>query len=164
MLEEKCDNDVDRLCELIRKKRAYVEDRLLLAYGDKEILGALHAGEISMAVAKELNDVTDAVRRLDYLKHARRGGATARIIRHWREEGEYFDSLQTPTPQPPPVAQKSPEELYGQSIVCAICGSKEDPADMEWGYVHRSCQRVAERRRNLKVAAAPAERQEDATE
>ena len=59
LLEQECAGDVDRLCELTRQARSYVEGRLLLRQGDPDVFEALRQRRLSMAVSKELNRVKD---------------------------------------------------------------------------------------------------------
>lgn len=148
LLERRCGADVDRLCAYVKKKRQWVEDRLLLLNGDIEVLQALRDRRIKFAVAKELNKVADLGARRQFLDAALRGGATGALIRRWREEHEAFQARQSPASgdtdpaAPTPVVQPADSPMR-----CVDCGSADDFHEMELLYIHRSCKRRIDRAR-----------------
>ena len=78
LLNAQCKHDVDLLCLKVRRRREFVEDRLLLLRGSPNVLTALHRKEISIAVARELNKVSDPNRLLLLLDDQR----VAEVARH----------------------------------------------------------------------------------
>jgi ParB/RepB/Spo0J family partition protein len=77
-------NDVDKVCELVKRTRARVEGRMLLVQGDPIVLGALERGDISIGVAEELNAFKRPEGRTFHLDFAVRCGATRAQVRDWR--------------------------------------------------------------------------------
>jgi len=146
LLERKCGGDVDRLCDYVKKKRGYVEDRLLLLAGDLEVLQELRARRIRFSVAKELNKVKDTAARRQFLDAAIRGGANGALVRRWREEHELFQSRQA---QPASAESEDAKNLAPQPIEsvmrCRICNGADDFHEMEVVYQHRSCAKVEQR-------------------
>lgn len=156
LLESKCGQDVDRLCELVRENRQYVERRLLLIKGDNRVMEALRRHEISMGVAVELNEVKDTTRRMMYLDAAVKGGASVRMVRDWRVRGNAQDELVARPPiieQPPTIEVKS--NVLTRAPECYICHSREDQHDLVILYVHHSCARAVERFQGAAAASAP---------
>jgi ParB family chromosome partitioning protein len=140
LIETHCDRDVDKLCDLVQRKRAYVEARLLLVLGDPAVFVAVRDEKIPFSVASELNKIQSASGRAMYLDAAIKGGASARIVREWRSRAEYFDTL---NPDAAPAAgerPEPPEQMYGSSLVCIICGTNSDHHELQLVYIHRSCQ------------------------
>lgn len=156
-LTELCGNDVDRLCELVKKPRAHVEDRLVLLAGDEQVLAALHHRHISLAVARELNRVDDADRRLVFLDAAVRGGATARQVQEWRVKAQFLP----PTPLPPPDTTGTDGQAQHiaptNGFVCLFCGDGDDVHLMELLYLHRQCKKFLNRFLQREPQATPAQ-------
>lgn len=156
-LTELCEGDVDKLCELVKKPRAHVEDRLLLLAGDEQVLAALHHRHISLAVARELNRVEDADRRLVFLDAAVRGGATARTVQEWRVKSQFLPST------PPPPADTTGTDSQPQHIapsngfVCMFCQDGDDVHLMELLYLHRQCKKFVLRLLQREPPAIPAQ-------
>lgn len=138
VLDQECGGDVDRLCALTRQVRSYVEGRLLLLQGDPDVFEALRARRISMAVARELNKVSDRGYRMMYLDAAIRGGATARIVQEWRVQANQA----APAEAPPPSSganQYSGLPAPVTTMTCLCCRSTAEPWNMELIPVHRRC-------------------------
>jgi ParB family chromosome partitioning protein len=138
LLEQECGGDVDRLCALTRQLRSYVEGRLLLLAGDPDVFDALRQRRISMAVARELNKVTDRGYRMMYLDAAIRGGATARIVQEWRTQSQAM------APADAPPASSGANQYSGlpapvTTMTCLCCRSDQEPWNMELIPVHRRC-------------------------
>lgn len=135
--------DTDRLAELVRHTRGYVEQRLLLLEGDAVVLDALQRRAISFGVARELNRIDDQAARRMYLDTARKNGATTRVVADWRRQWELMAPgiiAADPAPtaedaRPAPPAPFRPE--------CVICESSEDHWQMDLLQVHRGvCRRL----------------------
>lgn len=137
-----CGDDVDRLCALVKRKREYVENRLLLLAGDAAVYDALKARQITYSVAAELNLVRDDGTRAMYLDAARKGGASTRLVREWRQRSEQLAALQAGEIVPALEAHAPPPQPAGSSLSCVLCDSNEDVYEMDLVYMHRSCRRV----------------------
>lgn len=142
VLIELCENDVDMLCIKVRRRREYVEDRLILLRGNPDVLEALHKKRISLAVARELNKCSDPPRLLILLDTAVNQGATARQVAEWRRQGEILgpvgmaegdgaDQSTNESAQPPTFVME-----------CLFCQDQNDPHLMEMFYLHKPCLRI----------------------
>lgn len=155
-LTELCGGDVDKLCELVKKPRAHVEDRLQLLAGDERVLAALAHRHITLGVARELNRVDDADRRLVFLDAAVRSGATVRTVQEWRVKAEFLP----PTPAPPPDTTGTdgqPQHIApSNGFVCMFCGDDDDVHLMELLYLHRQCRKFVQRLLGNSPQANPA--------
>lgn len=146
LLEQFCGGDVDRLCNEVMERREYVEERLLLIMGDERVFEALSSGVISIGVARELNKIQDPARRMMYLDCAARGGATVRMVKEWRTQGNMMDAL-VPNPPIPDNSEYAfkPADPIETGFRCYLCESKDNAHEMELLYVHRSCARAFQR-------------------
>ena len=145
VLETECGGDVDNLVAMVRQSRPYVEGRLILLQGDPTVLDALSAGLVSIGVAHELNKVQDASRRAMYLEAATAGGASVRMVRDWRVQGNAMDATArgdtaAADDQVNPIAHIEPYVMR-----CFACKSSEDVHEMEVTYLHKTCRRMIER-------------------
>jgi ParB/RepB/Spo0J family partition protein len=158
LLANDCGGDVDRLCALVRERRGYVEDRLLLIEGDPTVFQALSDSAISIGVASELNKVRDQARRIMYLEAAMQGGATVRVVRDWRMKGNADDLILGDVHLADDPNWFKPEApALPSQMACYICESTDDSHDLDIMYVHRSCARAMQRLQEQKarVNAAP---------
>jgi ParB family chromosome partitioning protein len=149
LLNERCNGDTDVLAALIRHKREYVEDRILLVRGDPKILDALKNRQITLAVARELQKVRIDDQRMVFLDAAIRGGATAAIVRNWRAQGELVPPSE-PAPAPADeTAIAAPAPAAAPQMQCFFCGGTEDPHAMQMLWVHSYCNRAVQRSLNV---------------
>ena len=109
-----CDNDTDKLCQLVKQSRNYVEGRLLLLSGDPEVLAAVAQREISLGVGEELNKIQRESDRHWYLKWARETGATRATVRQWRfnSEAQVEPAPGAPASSPSPA----PKTFTGREV------------------------------------------------
>lgn len=139
-----CDNDTDKLCQLVKQSRTYVEGRLLLLQGDPEVLAAVAAREISLGVAEELNKIKRQKDRLWYLKWARETGATRASVRQWRFNSEA--QVEPVSSQPSAVSPQPATPFVGRDVFkCLLCHDNEPVTDLEFWHIHRSCRVRLER-------------------
>jgi ParB family chromosome partitioning protein len=111
--------DVDKVCELVKRGRARVEDRLLLLQGDPKVLEQLELGKIVLGVAQELNRITDPDKRLFHMDWAIRSGCSVAQMRDWRNRANATSEAEAlaparPSPSaaaPPPEAASNPYEV-----------------------------------------------------
>jgi len=162
-----CDNDTDKLCQLVKQSRGYVEGRLLLLRGDPEVLAALAAQQITLGVAEELNKMARHEDRVYYLGWAIAQGATRSLVRQWRA------SVAAQTPVQPGAVEAglppSPPVLNAPDIfVCALCGRKEPITDLRPVHVHQFCKlrldEELQRREELTAEARRTPSHADATD
>jgi len=154
LLEEECGGDVDRLCELVRQKRGYVEGRLLLLQGDPEVFACVKAKGIGVTVARELNAVKDQGMRRVFLDAARKGGASARMVQQWRLDNEKLAPVAAPDTGPGDN-QYSTVATPQTSFACLLCEGTDEPWDMELIYMHRRCRKITLDRFLAKVKGEP---------
>jgi ParB/RepB/Spo0J family partition protein len=141
LLENEAGGDVDRLCQITRLSRNYVETRLQLLRGDPDVFEAVRQRRISMAVARELNKVKDRGYRMMYLDAAIRGGATARTVMEWRIQSEAIAAAEPPqlTPAQAPQPEQAPVVT---SPRCIFCDSDDEAWNMDFVPMHRRCRHI----------------------
>jgi len=139
-----CDNDTDKLCQLVKQTRGYVEGRLLLLRGDPDVLAAVAQRQISLGVGEALNKMPRPEDRKYYLQWAIATGATVAMVRQWT-------SIVAAQNQPMPLAAApaatpaAPGPEPRDVLVCLLCHDKEPVTDLEFWNVHRSCRVRLER-------------------
>lgn len=145
VLETECGGDVLTLCDSLHMRQDYVEARLNLRRGDVFVFAALAKGEVGVGVAQELNLVKDPARRAMYLQAAIEGGASARLVKQWRTQGNAIDELQ---PQPA-IGESGPHPTGPaypvQQIKCELCELGPEAGGIETLFVHRQCRRILQR-------------------
>jgi len=134
-----CDNDTDKLCQLVKQSRGYVEGRLLLLAGDADVLAAVAQKRITLGVAEELNKMARHEDRAYYLKWAIAQGATRAMVRNWRmslvaQVTSEPGAVSTPQASPSPVIN-APDPF-----ICFLCKRKEPVTDLRPVSAHQFCQ------------------------
>jgi ParB family transcriptional regulator, chromosome partitioning protein len=142
VLVEQCQNDVDLLCLKVRRKRGYVEDRLLLLMGHESVIEALHQRKISIAVARELNKCKQPIRLRLLLDTAISQGATARQVMQWRKEYDGQPDIELASPDPNDQATNPSTIPLQPFMTCLFCEDGSDTHLMEIVYMHRPCGRI----------------------
>jgi ParB/RepB/Spo0J family partition protein len=146
LLERRCNDDVDQLCDFVKRKRGWVEDRLLLFAGDMGVFHALRAKEINFAVAKALNKCKDPIARVQFLDAAIRGGATGALVRRWVEDHDRFLAQQThPSDTGHDGTTLAGPQPIDSALRCDICGGCDDAHELVLVYQHASCRKVEQR-------------------
>lgn len=127
--------DLAKVMEITGLGEQYINQRLELLDGDQEVLAAVKSRAINFSQARELNRIKDEGFRREYLAHAVRGGAPARLIREWREalERNNVTSGQQPQPEAPHVPHTGSTP---PSIVCFHCGAFKDTWNMSMIWIH----------------------------
>lgn len=139
LLRLHCGDDVDELCRLVKRKRSYVEPRLLLHRSGSMIRDAVAGGVFGMTVAAELLKVRDERGLANLLDYAR-NGATAKMIRQARIELENFLARQAAGTAPAAGelgAAAVPIAYQGPSCIC--CRGTENANQMQLVHVHDYC-------------------------
>lgn len=145
LLDGLAGGDTDALAELVKETRYYVESRLALLRGDEEVFAALSKGEINLAVANELNRIDDLGYRRSFLDAALKGGATAKLVREWRQgyERTRAGNPQIGTEGGAPAS--SSLQPAGSALNCHLCDSSDDHHTFILVYLHPSCVKALER-------------------
>jgi len=140
LLNKQAGGDVDRLCELVGERRAYVEDRLLLFQGARDVFDALAERKIKIGIAQELNKVTDERFRRAMLHDAIVGGATVAVVRGWVTEWKRSADLGSAPLPPPDSAAPSAAIPQGNYFTCYCCKGTDNVDQMRPINVHTYCQ------------------------
>ena len=153
LLEHRYDGNIELLCRSLGVKESRVQGRLDLLRGDSAVLEALRASRITLAVARELNRMKDEGWRRHYLADAIEQGATASVVQRWRIDADRRAELARTSGAEPDADASAAAPVPLTSIDrCLLCALDDDPLEMEFVRVHRSChtqhrrlQRAAER-------------------
>lgn len=113
--------DVDLVARRFGKGRGWVDNRLEMYAWHENILDAIHEGKITIAVGRQLNNVTDEGYRAYLIRMAHDNGATSRTARIWFEDWERTlrETGQHPT------AETRPVQPYSGQAVGVACGACE---------------------------------------
>jgi ParB family chromosome partitioning protein len=155
VLEEACDNDVDALCIKLRRKRGYVEDRLIMLRGHPKVIEALQARRISMAVARELNKIPDEARLILLLDVSINQGATARQVETWRREAAQLGPIGAAPDTSAEDNAKAIALIPQFNPECLFCQSSLHHHMMELVYLHKPCKDIVLSVLNRAPAANP---------
>jgi ParB family chromosome partitioning protein len=146
LLEERCSGDVHKLCGMVGQKLSYVDSRLDLLRGHKEVLEAIGHRKISISVGQEFNKYKDRGMMLAHLKTACDAGATARQVIQWRTDYERMQDLY-PQVEGPAVDAPVATGYTAPKMECCVCGPADDAYNLEFMYVHRGgpCKKLLQR-------------------
>lgn len=139
LLERKCGGDTDRLAAYLGEKRGYVESRLSLFSGDKQVFEALRQGKIGIGVAIELNRCDNEIHRRGLLHSAISGGATVALVHGWIAEYVAIHKPALPqdsSPAPAPASGPVPEFHFFR---CALCDGEDNVGAMQPKNMHTYC-------------------------
>lgn len=145
VLVERCGNDVDVLCNMVRRNRDFVEGRLLLLQGYPAVVDALQESQISLAVARELNKVKQPNQLMVFLDAAIRQGATARTVAEWRKEANADEDLQVIKTTAAPDAGAGEVIIPAWRQDCFFCEDGTDPHQMVTVHMHKPCLKMVEK-------------------
>jgi ParB/RepB/Spo0J family partition protein len=134
--------DIEAAAKKLKVTVGYIDARLALLRGDPEILAALDAGEISIGVAEELNQVQLDDYRKTFLHDATITGCTIRQAREWRLRANAQADLQaiaaargdSPSPSP-----SSPPPSVKPTLDCEFCESGQFLDQLRLVHMHASC-------------------------
>lgn len=154
-LTVECFDDVDILCQKLRRRREFVEGRLNLLVGHPRVIRALSDSRISIGAAEQLNRVQDPNRLLLLLDQAINQGATSRTIAGWVREANTQEPIILPPDAPfDPNAPAVPPNTAGLPT-CFFCRSSKHPHQMRFHYIHEPCADIMRDALNLPDPAAP---------
>lgn len=141
LLRDHCGGDVDALVALVQRRREYIEERLLLGRGDPDVLAAVRARKISLAVARELNATRNVGDRRAFLEWSIAAGAPSKMVREWRQKAEMLLPAETPAATAGGAPAETPAPT-ASSLACICCGGTDNPWEIELLPVHRGCHRL----------------------
>lgn len=156
VLTEKADNDVDKLCLIVRRNRNFVEDRLLLLLGYPEVVDALGQRRISIAVARALNKLKDTTRLLLLLDTAIQQGATARQVTEWVRDSDQLEPIILPPVDPNNPAYDGAALSAAYRMECVFCESQNHGHAMQMLWIHGVCLDMLKRMLNRETQAPAA--------
>jgi len=139
ILDAKAGGDVDKLCEIVRRNRDFVEGRLLLLMGYPQVTEALAQRRITIAVARGLNKCADANRLLILLDTAINSGATARQVAEWVRDANGLPPIELPADDANTAAGNGAAGATNCGMVCCFCGGAKHPHVMRIIWVHETC-------------------------
>lgn len=139
LLERDCGGDIEKLAAMLGEKRSYIDNRIALFRGDKNVFSALLAREIAIGVAQELNKIPDEEWRRYYLALALREKPTASAVTGWVAQWKrLYGGPQPPAAPQPAQASEGPHPAVFDPFRCYICG-RSDQRVPEQLSVHSSC-------------------------
>jgi len=107
----------------------YIKTRLNLLQMDTKIQQAIHKGQISLAVADELNKINDKKDLYYYLNIAIESGVTAKVVAQWADD--YRKSLRyVHDGEPPPDRLSKPINEQKYYTACQLCEGPMEYKDM----------------------------------
>lgn len=145
VLEGVCGNDVDVLCEKVRRGRNYVEDRLNLLRGYPAVVEALQLKSITLAVAREMNKVKQPNQVMFLLDAAVRQGATARTVAEWRKSLDADQDFQITNVSQADSDANGSAPMQAWQQLCFFCEDGADPHLMVTVHMHRPCLKMVEK-------------------
>lgn len=145
LLLERCENDVDLVCATVRRKRAHVEDRLVLLQGYPAVVDALEKKKIPLAVARELNKVKFPNQLMLLLDTCITQGATARTVMGWCKELNANEDFRVTFADSASQAETGVVNVPGFQQLCFFCEDGADPHLMVTVAMHRPCHKMVEK-------------------
>lgn len=139
LLERDFGGDVDALAAHLGETRSYVESRVLLFRGGKEVFDALLAGKIGLGVAQELNKCTDDNHRAYLLDIVIRGGATKAVVTGYIQQWQSQQRLTSGTPAPVSGGERLAPVAETNYFTCYACGGTEHVEAMRPVNIHSHC-------------------------
>ncbi len=130
--------DVDIVARRFGKTRQWVDRRLEMLDWPPDLLEAIHAGDLSLAVAKEFTRVKDEAYRKYLTDNAKNNGASSLTARIWADE--WTATLATTGHAPTALASPTPP-YSGQTVgvACAGCDVMLPVAQLTTVYLCRNC-------------------------
>lgn len=139
VLEEEAGQDVDRVCELVRRERNHVEGRLLLLLGHPQVVAALDDGKLSIAAARALNKLKNVGLLPQLLDTAMHQGATARQVTQWVAEADQLPMVDIQTSAAEDAAAAGAAGVNSSLPQCMFCLSQKHLHMMKMVWLHHTC-------------------------
>lgn len=141
-LVEACGSDVDVLCDKLKRRRNFVEDRLLILSGSHRVAAALEKGQISFGVAQQLNRVKDAGHLLLLLDQSIQQGATVRTVTEWVRDANQAEPIQLPPLPSPDSPEAAAAPIIGLQQRCFFCNSTKHAHSFRLVWLHGPCEDI----------------------
>jgi ParB/RepB/Spo0J family partition protein len=149
----------EQLKKRCAKSLPYIYERIKLVQGDPDVAVAVHRRQISLGVAKKLNQIrypapgqvgeklvgealqnaiasADAYRAM-FLERAVTGGCTIAVAESWVAQWRQSAGLVVTSSQP--AVEPMPAAGYPlPRVTCAICGESDEPHNFETVSIHRN--------------------------
>lgn len=125
-LIEKYDYTEEQLSKSVRQSVSWINTRLDLLRGNKDVLQALADRKINLGVARQLNTVKDESQTKYFLTLAIEGGATMNMVARWIAEWKkQVDAAANPAPPPPAAGNGAAEAV--PLPACILCRQTHNP-------------------------------------
>jgi len=116
----------------------YIRNRLKLLKMDPKLQQAIHNGKISIAVAEQLNKITEPKDLYRYLELAIENGVTATVAAQWTEEfRKSLQYVQEGTAPPNPLQKTFEEQKF--YTACELCEGPMEYKDMRTIKLCKTC-------------------------
>lgn len=145
LFDKECSGDVDKLCAMTGLSVAYINNRMELLRGHPVILAAVKRGDMSLAVARELNKYKN-----ERYQNMRIADAIAQNWTWRQASAAYHEDMRVIGAQPemrsgePEGGGPAPQPATYR-LECICCGTDEDPHLMEVVHMHKHCKRIVAR-------------------
>jgi len=138
-LTEEAENDVDKLCAMLKRTRNHIEGRLVLLLGHPTVLAALEQGKIPMKTAHSLNRLQNVALLPQLLDAAVNQGANSSAIAQWVREADQLPTIDVATTDPNDPATGAPSPVPCQVPECIFCQSQKYAHMMKMVWMHDHC-------------------------
>jgi len=139
LYRDRCGEDVDRVCAIVRRSRRWVEDRLILFAGDEKVFEALKADKISHAVALELNRIEHDGYRWHHLDQALKYGMTKAAAQEVRKSANFATANHGRSTDSSSTTTETAAAPAPSDVVCYVCGRTDHRERMRYMTVHEHC-------------------------
>lgn len=142
LLERDHGGDIEALAAALGEKRSYVDARICLFRGNREVFEALAARKITIGVAQELNRLKEADWVHYYLELAIRDQSPVSTVHGYIEQHKRLYGGPTPPAAPQPaVSSEGPKIDSYNPLRCYVCG-RVDHHVPEQISVHSHCRKA----------------------
>lgn len=139
LLERQFAGDVDALAAHLGETRAYVEGRINLFRGYRDVFDALLERKIAIGVAQELNKCDDDQHRAYLLDSAARNGATKAVVTGWIQQWQSQQRLTAGEPLPVSGGEQLAPIAESNYFTCYACKGTEHMHAMRPVNIHSYC-------------------------
>lgn len=138
-LIEEAENDVDKLCAMLKRSRSHVEGRLVLLLGHPAVMAALEGGKIPISTAHSLNRLQNVALLPQLLDAAINQGANSKAISQWVREADQLPTIHLPGPNLNDPAADGSTPIPCQVPQCIFCGQLTRAHQMSMYWMHDYC-------------------------
>lgn len=138
-LTEEAENDVDKLCSMLKRSRNHVEGRLVLLLGHATVVAALEQGRIPIAIAHSLNRLKNVALLPQLLDAAVNQGANTKAISQWVREADQLPTIEIAAVDPNDPAAGGAATIPCQVPHCIFCDQETRAHMMTMFWLHPWC-------------------------